>query len=236
MDSLIADRSKTMVLLVEDDLATGDEIMAALSDHGIQSERVTHGAAVAHRVATTHYDAIIVDRMLADDVDGLSVVADLRAHGDRTPVLFLSALSAVTDKVRGLAAGGDDYLVKPFDYLELTARVDALLRRAGSPRTIEAVLRVGDLELNLISRNVERAKHRIELLPRETKLLEFLLRHEGQVLTRQMIFENVWGYRFDDRSNTIDVHIGNLRRKVDRHGATMIHTVRQAGYVLRAAL
>jgi two-component system, OmpR family, response regulator len=224
------------VLLVEDDPVTGEEIIAALHDHGVDAERLARGADVLDRASEIRFDAIILDRMLADGMDGLDVVAGLRAHGIGTPVLILSALSAVTDRVQGLAAGSDDYLVKPFDFLELTARVDALLRRGGTVRGGGAALRTGDLSLDLIGRSAERNGHRIDLLPREAKLLEFLMRHAGQVLTRAMIFESVWGYRFDDRSNTIDVHIGSLRRKLDRHGPAMIHTVRQAGYVLRPAL
>lgn len=227
---------RPVILLVEDDPVTADEIAAALHDHGIETEHLALGAAVADRAAQFCFDAIILDRMLADGMDGLDVVFTLREQGIKTPVLILSALSAVADRVRGLSAGGDDYLVKPFDFLELTARVDALLRRGGTVGENRAALRVGDLVLDLIDRTARRNERRIELLPREAKLLEFLMRRAGQVLTRAMIFESVWGYRFDDRSNTIDVHIGSLRRKLDRHGPAMIHTVRQAGYVLRPAL
>ncbi len=220
------------LLVVEDDQRMAREIVAALADHGLDADHVGTGAEAVAQTAVASYDALVLDRMLPGAIDGLTALAEIRAQGIDTPVLILSALSAVDERVRGLRAGGDDYLAKPFEFMELTARVDALLRRATA--NAGSILAVGDLRLNLVTRTATRGDHRIELLPREWRLLEYLVRHEGQVLTRAMIFEEVWGYRFDERTNTIDVHIGNLRRKVDRDAVQLIHTVRNTGYVLRA--
>ena len=167
-------------------------------------------------------------------LDGLAVVKSLRDAGVGTPVLMISALSDVDERVRGLRAGGDDYLTKPFAPDEMIARIEVLLRRRGAERT--TVLRVGDLELDLIARHARRGASALELLPIEFRLLEFLVRNSGQVLTRTMIFESVWGYHFDPGTNVIDVHIGRLRRKVDAGGAApLIHTVRGCGYMIRLA-
>lgn len=220
------------LLVVEDDVVMAREIIDALADHGLAVEHVDTGIAAIARVRNEPFDALVLDRLLPGEMDGLEALAEIRASGVAVPVLILSALSAVDERVKGLRAGGDDYLTKPFEFVELTARIDALLRRP-APAGI-SMLAVSDLRLNLLDRTVARGERKIELLPREWRLLEYLMRHEGQVLTRAMIFEAVWGYRFDERTNTIDVHISNLRRKVDRDADQLIHTVRNSGYVLRA--
>jgi len=172
--------------------------------------------------------------MLPGGMDGLTVLSTLRGLSVDAPVLILSALSAVDERVRGLRAGGDDYLTKPFESLELTARIEVLLRRRSVPDR-ETMLRVGDLEVDLLKREVRRGGRLIDLLPREYRLLEYLLRHPGQVITRTMLFEEVWSYRYDQTTNVIDVHMGKLRRKLDEGGLpSMIHTVRGSGYILRA--
>jgi two-component system, OmpR family, response regulator len=222
------------ILVVEDDERTSAEIEAALSDHGHRVDRVICGREGIVRALAETYDAIILDRMLPGDVDGLGVLAALRAAGVQTPVLILSALSAVDERVRGLKAGGDDYLTKPFEFLELTARLDVLMRRRSGP-AIETVLRTGDLELDLLKHVVRRGGHVIDLLPREYRLLEYLMQHAGQIVTRTMLFEEVWHYRYDEPTNLIDVHVSKLRRKIDHAGAaSLIQTVRGSGYVLAA--
>jgi two-component system OmpR family response regulator len=225
----------TRVLVVEDDPQTAEEIRAALSDHGFAVESADNGRDGLLKAAAESYDAIVLDRMLPGGLDGLGVMATLRAAGVESPVLILSALSGVDERVRGLRAGGDDYLTKPFDFLELTARLDVLLRRhAGVPQR-ETMLRVGRLEMDLLTRTVSHAGKPVELLPREYRLLECLMRHAGQVVTRTMLFEDVWNYHHIEPTNVIDVHIGKLRRKIDADGAgSMIQTVRGAGYILRA--
>lgn len=221
------------VLIVEDDKATAREIAAALADQGVDSHHAETGVAAIEMARSTHYDVIILDRMLPGGLNGLEVLAALRGTSITTPVLFLSALSAVSDRVRGLRAGGDDYLTKPFDYLELTARVDALARRPvpAQAAASDVERRLGDLHIDLLNRRVWRAGAEIALLPREFALLDYFMRHAGQVLTRAMIFEQVWGYHYDAHTNVIDVHITKLRRKLD-HGraGTMIETVRGSGY------
>ena len=178
------------------------------------------------------YDVLIVDRMLPK-LDGLSIVRTLRASGNHTPVLILSALGEVDDRVQGLKAGGDDYLVKPFAFSELHARIDALLRR-GPGEAPETRLRVADLEMDLLARTVTRSGIEIPLQQREFRLLEYLLRHAGQVVTRTMLLENVWDYHFDPQTNVIDVHISRLRSKIDKEfDRPLLQTVRGAGYVLR---
>jgi two-component system, OmpR family, response regulator len=222
------------ILVVEDDDRTSVEIEAALGDHGHRVERVTTGREGILRAVAESYDAIILDRMLPGDVDGLGALAALRAAGVLTPVLILSALSAVDERVRGLKAGGDDYLTKPFEFLELTARLDVLMRRRSAPR-VETILRAGDLELDLMKHIVRRGDQIIDLLPREYRLLEYLMQHTGQVVTRTMLFEEVWHYRYDEPTNLIDVHVSKLRRKIDQAGAaSLIQTVRGSGYVLAA--
>ena len=220
------------VLVIEDDAETADQIVAELGRHGFAVDREAAGLAGLERASTGYYDVITLDRRLPE-LDGLVIVERLRQAGVRTPVLLLSALGEVEDRVRGLRAGGDDYLTKPFAFAELTARVDALLRRSPEPRA--TLLRIGDLELDLLAREARRGTRNLELQPRELRLLEYLVRHHGQVVTRAMLFEQVWHYHFDPRTNLIDVHIGKLRRKVDLPGETpLIHTVRGVGFVLRA--
>lgn len=220
------------VLVIEDDAETAEQITAELTRHGLAVDCERTGLAGLTRAASGGYDVITLDRLLPE-VDGLTIVERLREMQVSTPVLMLSALSEVEDRVRGLRAGGDDYLTKPFAFLELCARVDALLRRSPEPRS--TLLRIGDLEVDLLAREARRGNRKLELKPRELKLLESLMRHQGQVVTRAMLFEQVWHYHFDPRTNLIDVHIGRLRRKVDRTDEpALIHTVRGMGFVLRA--
>jgi two-component system OmpR family response regulator len=222
------------ILIIEDDSGTAAEIAAALTDHGHEVASAGTGRNGLLRAATEEFDAVVLDRMLPGGMDGLAVLATLRATGNEVPVLLLSALSAVDERVRGLKAGGDDYLTKPFEFLELTARLDALLRRRSGPRP-ETVLRVADLEMDLLTHRVTRAGQMVELLPREFRLLEYLMHHAGQVVTRTMMFEEVWHYHYDEPTNVIDVHVSKLRRKIEIADApVLIHTVRRAGYVLRA--
>src|SRR5437879_7512967 len=223
----------TRVLVVEDDAQTAAEIAAALGDHGFEVECAHTGRDALARAVADRYSAIVLDRMLPGGVDGLAVLSSLRGLGVDTPVLILSALSAVDERVRGLRAGGDDYPTKPFEFVELTARLEVLARRRATPAR-ETNLRVGDLEIDLLTREVRRAGRAIALLPREYRLLEYLMRHAGRVVTRTMLFEEVWGYHYDPQTNVIDVHIGRLRRKLEEGGLSqMIHTVRGSGYVLR---
>jgi two-component system OmpR family response regulator len=220
------------VLVIEDDPETAGEIVAELSSHGFEVDWAATGTDGLARAEQGSYDVMTVDRLLPE-LDGLSIVENIRRHGIKTPVLVLSALGEVDDRVRGLRAGGDDYLTKPFALVELTARLDALLRRPADPR--ETVLHVGPLMADLIERTARRATRDLELLPREFQLLEYLMRHAAQIVTRAMLFEEVWHYRFDPRTNLVDVHMGRLRRKVDLEGeAPMIHSVRGTGFVLRA--
>ena len=223
------------VLVVEDDVQTAAEIAAALKDRGFDVECAHTGREGLLKAVADRYEAIVLDRMLPGGLDGLAVLSTLRTAGVEAPVLILSALSAVDERVRGLRAGGDDYLTKPFEFVELTARIEVLVRRHALPQP-QTTLSVGDLEIDLLSREVRRAGRRVELLPREYRLLEYLMRHPGQVVTRTMLFEEVWGYHYDQRTNVIDVHVGKLRRKLDEGGVpSMIHTVRGSGYILRAA-
>ena len=220
------------VLVIEDDPETAGEIVAELSSHGFKVDWAATGNAGLTQAGSGAYDVITVDRLLPE-LDGLSIVENIRSNGIRTPVLVLSALAKVDDRVRGLKAGGDDYLTKPFALVELSARVDALLRRPADPR--ETTLRVGPLTLDLIERAARRLTRALDILPREFQLLEYLMRHAGQVVTRAMLFEEVWHYRFDPRTNLVDVHMGRLRRKVDAASeAPMIHSVRGTGFSLRA--
>ena len=224
-------RPMPRILVIEDDDVTANAIEAELASHGIDTDRVADGRAGLVRAADPCYDAITLDLMLPG-MDGLSVIAQLRAQGIATPVLMISALCDVDERVRGLRAGGDDYLTKPFAPDEMLARVDVLLRRHRQ-QAQQTQLRVADLELDLVRHVARCCDVQLSLLPTEFKLLEFLMRHAGQVLTRSMIFEAVWGYHFDPGTNLIDVHIGRLRRKVDAAGhAPLIHTVRGSGYRL----
>lgn len=220
------------VLVIEDDPETAEQIVAELTRHGLAVDCERTGLAGLERAASGGYDVITLDRLLPE-MDGLTIVERLRRSRVKTPVLLLSALGEVEDRVRGLRSGGDDYLVKPFAFAELCARIDALLRRSPEPRS--TVMRVGDLEIDLLAREARRGSRRLDLKPRELKLLECLMTHNGQVVTRAMLFERVWHYHFDPRTNLIDVHIGRLRRKVDLpEEPTLIHTVRGIGFLLRA--
>ena len=221
------------VLVIEDDRRTAAEIAAALADHGFDIDAAYTGREGLLKAAADTYEAIVLDRMLPGDLDGLGVLATLRTIGIETPVLILSALSAVDERVRGLRAGGDDYLTKPFEFIELTARIEALARRRAGPER-KTTLEFADLQIDLLTREVRRAGRTIELLPREYRLLEYLIRHPGRVVTRTMLFEEVWGYHYDPQTNVIDVHIGRLRRKLEEGGLPqLIHTMRGSGYVLR---
>ncbi|ANW03761.1 response regulator transcription factor [Bradyrhizobium icense] len=222
----------TKVLLIEDDGETAGEITAELADRGFEVEWSPDGLDGLARARELRPDAMIVDRLLPG-MDGLTVIESLRKDQVRTPVLVLSALGAVDDRVRGLRMGGDDYLTKPFAIVELVARIEALLRRP--PETRETVLRVGQLELDLIERTVKRGERKIDLLPREFRLLEYMMRRSDQLLTRAMLLEEVWNYKFVPATNLVDVHMGRVRHKVDGPGdAPMIQNVRGAGFILRA--
>ncbi|WP_158880559.1 response regulator transcription factor [Rhodanobacter sp. L36] len=219
------------ILVIEDDDVTAREIVAELVAHGFEADRVSDGNVGLARALVPGYDAITLDLMLPG-LDGLGVVTQLRAQGIATPVLMISALGDVDRRVSGLRAGGDDYLTKPFAPDEMVARVDVLLRRHRQ-QAQQTVLRVADLELDLVRHVARRGERELSLLPTEFKLLEFLMRHAGQVLTRAMIFETVWGFHFDPGTNLIDVHIGRLRRKIDTgEHQPLIHTVRGSGYSL----
>jgi len=221
----------TKILTIEDDETTAREIMAELSCHGFEVEWANNGKDGLDWAMSRQYDLITLDRMLPL-MDGLSIVTALREQKIDTPVLMISALSDVDERVDGLRAGGDDYLVKPFAPEEMAARVEVLLRRRNRKET-QTKIRVADLELDLVARQANRNGKVLELLPTEFRLLEYLMRNSGQIITRNMLFESVWGYHFDPGTNIIDVHIGRLRRKVD--DATLlplIHTVRGSGYKL----
>ncbi len=220
------------ILLVEDDLTTVDFILKGLAEHGHVGDHSGNGRDGLFMATDGGYDAIILDRMLPG-MDGMAVLGALRAAGIETPVILLSALGSVDDRVRGLTAGADDYLVKPFAFAELLARLELLMRKRGSGTSVETSLSCGPLHMDLLRRDVQRDDRRIDLQPREFRLLEFLMRHAGQVVTRTMLLESVWDYHFDPGTNVIDVHISRLRRKIDQDGDTpLIHTVRGAGYRL----
>lgn len=221
------------IFLIEDDDYLAGYVAKGLRESGHTVDVCDEGRTALVQAASEDYDVLVVDRMLPG-LDGLALVKTLRGAGDATPVLFLSALGDVDHRVEGLEAGGDDYLIKPFAFSELLARVEALFRRRHQT-SVATQLQVADLTLDLLARDVRRGGRRIELLPREYKLLEFLMRHAGQVVTRTMLLEKVWDYHFDPQTNVIDVHVSRLRQKIDRDFETpLIHTVRGAGYVLRA--
>ena len=221
------------ILLIEDDRQMADYLRKALAEVGALVDHAAEGREGLLQAASGDYDALIVDRMLPG-LDGLGIVRTLRASGNRTPVLFLSALGEVDDRVQGLRAGGDDYLTKPFAFSELHARVEALLRR-GVVEAPATRLRVADLEMDLLKREVSRAGTAIALQPREFRLLECLMRHAGQVVTRTMLLEQVWDYHFDPQTNVIDVHISRLRSKIDRDfDPPLLQTVRGSGYMIAA--
>ena len=221
------------ILAIEDDPTTGKEVVAELEQHGHEVEWVADGRTGLIRAVSGDFDAVILDRMLPG-LDGLAIVTVMRNADVDIPVLMVSALSDVDERIRGLRAGGDDYMTKPFASEELAARLEVLLRRrTAAPR--ELSLTVADLELDLIARTARRGGQEIRLMPTEYKLLEFMMRNSGQILTRTMIFEAIWGYHFDPGTNLIDVHLGRLRRKLDRPGLPpLIHTIRGSGYALNA--
>jgi two-component system OmpR family response regulator len=221
----------TKILLIEDDGETAEEVAAELTERGFDVEWSADGTAGLASARSSRPDVMIVDRMLPG-MDGLSIIETLRHEQVQTPVLVLSALGAIDDRVRGLRAGGDDYLTKPFAILELVARIEALLRRPAQSR--ETILRVGTLQLDLIERTAKRGARDIDLLPREFRLLEYMMQRCDQLLTRAMLLEEVWNYKFVPATNLVDVHMGRLRHKVDAANETpMIHNVRGAGFILR---
>jgi two-component system OmpR family response regulator len=222
------------ILVVEDDKEVAGFVLKGLREAGHIAEHSDNGRDGLFMAATEAFDAIILDRMLPGGIDGLRLLETLRAQDNTTPVMFLSALGQVDERVRGLKAGGDDYLTKPFAFAELLARVEALTRR-GKTEGPQTKVVVADLEMELLSRTVKRAGQKIDLQPREFRLLEYLMRHAGQVVTRTMLLEGVWDYHFDPQTNVIDVHVSRLRQKIDKpFGSALIHTVRNAGYMLRA--
>jgi two-component system OmpR family response regulator len=231
-DEARGDQLMAKVLLIEDDKETADEIRAELGHHDFTVDWAADGIEGLDKARSGGAEVMIVDRMLPG-MDGLTIIEALRREGIRTPVLVLSALGRVDDRVRGLRAGGDDYLTKPFATVELVARIEALLRRPVESR--DTLLQVGPLELDLIERTARRGDRTIELLPREFRLLEYMMRRKEQMLTRAMLLEEVWNYKFVPQTNLVDVHMGRLRRKVDEPDEPpMIHNVRGVGFILRA--
>lgn len=221
------------LLIIEDDQEVARYLVKGLKESGHTVDHAGDGKEGLFLAMNENYDAMIVDRMLPG-LDGLSIVESIRKAGRKTPVLFLSALGEVDERVRGLKAGGDDYLTKPFAFAELLARLDALARRGGGP-VPATTLKAADLEMDLLARTVKRAGKMIDLQPREFRLLEFLMRHAGHVVTRTMLLESVWDYHFDPQTNVIDVHISRLRQKIDKgFDRPLLHTIRGAGYSLRA--
>lgn len=219
-------------LIIEDDRENARYIANALAEMGHSAVICTDAVSGLHRSVDTEWDLIILDRMLPNNVDGLTILATLRQLGKKTPVLVLSALGGVDDRVSGLKAGGDDYLVKPFAFSELAARMEALIRRSQSETGVRE-LRVADLVVDLATRKVERAGKPILLQPREFRLLTHLMLNSDSVVTRTMLLEAVWDYRFDPQSNVIDVQVSRLRRKVDTgFDVPLIHTIRGAGYMI----
>ncbi len=220
------------ILVVEDDADTARYVADGLRERGHQVVVCGDGVEGLQRAVEQTWDLVVLDRMLPHGVDGLAILATLRNLGRKTPVLVLSALSALDERVRGLNAGGDDYLTKPFAFSELAARIDALMRRAGAGPALRT-LQIADLQVDLVRRSVERAGSPIALQPREFRLLCYLMTHARQVVTRTMLLESVWDYHFDPQTNVIDVQISRLRQKVDTGFAPpLIHTVRGVGYLL----
>ncbi len=220
------------ILLIEDDATTAGYIARGLEEEGFTVDRADNGRDGLFLATDASHDAIILDRMLPA-MDGMAVLAAMRAAGIATPVIILSALASADERVKGLTGGSDDYLTKPFAFAELLARLRIILRRTMASQAPETLLSCGDLEVDLLSRRVRRGRRSIDLQPREFRLLDYLLRHSGQVVTRTMLLEGVWDYHFDPGTNVIDVHISRLRRKIDEEGeAPLIHTVRGAGYRL----
>jgi two-component system OmpR family response regulator len=222
------------VLLVEDNESVAGFVRKGLSEAGHVVDHANNGRDGMFLAASESYDAIIMDRMLPGGIDGLGIIGALRKTENKTPILILSALSDVDERIRGLQSGGDDYLVKPFAFGELMARLDALVRRSHTSET-ETTLVVDDLALDLLSRKVTRGAKTLNLKPREFKLLEYLMRHANQVVTRTMLLENVWDYHFDPQTNVVDVHISRLRQQIDGGAERpLLKTIRNAGYMLTA--
>ena len=221
------------LLLVEDDAEGAAYLKKALSESGHIVDHAAVGREGLLLAAGEPYDVIVLDRMLPQ-MDGLAILRTIRASGVKTPVLLLTALGGIDDRVEGLEAGGDDYLVKPFAMAELLARINALARRPPT-QEVRTSMQIADLHLDLLSRQVTRAGQRVELQPREFQLLEYLMRHAGRVVTRTMLLESVWDFHFDPKTNIVETHMSRLRGKIDRGRAQeLIHTVRGAGYCLRA--
>jgi two-component system OmpR family response regulator len=221
------------ILVVEDDSEAAAHVSKGLREAGHVVDHALDGEVGLNMAGSGDYDAYVIDRMLPK-LDGVSLLSRRRAGGDETPALFLSALGEVDDRVKGFKAGGDDYLVKPYAFPELLARVEALgRRRSQAPASVTTRYAVGDLEIDVITRTVRRAGRKIDLQPREFRLLEYLMRHAGQVVTRTMLLENVWEYHFDPQTNVIDVHISRLRAKIDKDFDTaLLKTIRGAGYTI----
>jgi two-component system, OmpR family, response regulator len=227
------DRAVRRVLVVEDDAETADQLADCLGTNGYDVDLASDGEEGLSRAIEADYVVMTVDRLLPR-LDGLEIIRQLRGRGIATPALILSALGEIDERVRGLRAGGDDYLVKPFAPQELLARVDALARRSATA-VKETLLRVGDLEIDLLSRIARRQGRQIELLPREFQLLEYLVRNEGKVVSRAMLLQHVWDLHFDPMTNVIDVYVGRVRRKIDTgHAYPLIHTIRGVGFCLHA--
>ncbi|MEN3292440.1 MAG: two-component system, OmpR family, response regulator [Burkholderiales bacterium] len=222
------------LLIVEDNERVARFLKKGLTEAGHTADHADNGRDGMFLAASEPYDAIVMDRMLPGGIDGLAIVEALRKTGSKVPILILSALSEVDDRIRGLKSGGDDYLVKPFAFGELLARLDALLRRSQDTRA-ETTMTLDDLSMDLLSRKVTRAGKAVALQPREFKLLEYLMRHANQVVTRTMLLENVWDYNFDPQTNVVDVHVSKLRQKIDAGGVRqLLRTIRNAGYMLTA--
>ncbi len=222
------------ILVVEDDKDVAGFVVRGLKEAGHTVEHADNGRDGLFMAVSEKFDAVVLDRMLPGGIDGIKILETLRSQQNITPVLILSALADVNERVKGLKAGGDDYLTKPFAFAELLARVEALARR-GKTEGPATKLTVEDLEMDLLSRQVKRAGQKIDLQPREFRLLEYLMRHAGQVVTRTMLLEGVWDYHFDPQTNVIDVHVSRLRQKVDKpFPVPLIQTIRNAGYTLRA--
>jgi two-component system OmpR family response regulator len=220
------------ILFIEDDQATASHVAKSLRQHGHVVDHAPNGRDGLFLAVGASYDVMIVDRMLPG-LDGLGIVKTIRHAGVKTPVLFLTTLGGIDDRVDGLEAGGDDYLVKPFAFAELLARVNALARRP-PPSEIGSSLTIADLEMDLLRRTVTRGGKKVDLLPQEFKLLEYLLRHSGRVVTRTMLLENVWEFHFDPQTTVVETHISRLRAKIDQgFDKPLIHTLRGAGYCLR---
>ncbi|HWU00045.1 MAG TPA: response regulator transcription factor [Terriglobales bacterium] len=223
------------ILLVEDNERVIRFLKKGLAESGHTVDHADNGRSGMFLAASEPYDAIIMDRLLPGGIDGLSIIEALRRDGNTTPILILSALSDVDERIRGLKAGGDDYLTKPFAFGELLARLDVLARRGQTSAAVETLLAVDGLRMDLLSRKVTREGRPIALQPREFKLLEYLMRHKDQVVTRTMLLENVWDYHFDPQSNIVDVHVSKLRQKIDSgFGRSLLRTIRSAGYMITA--